>query len=33
MSTDRYAKPVHIVEEDVFNCASLAIGHDDRPAD
>src|SRR5258705_10859377 len=33
MSPDRDAKPVHIVEEDVVDRASLAVGQDDGPPD
>jgi hypothetical protein len=29
MSGDRYAKPVHVVEEDALNRASFAVGQDD----
>ena len=33
MALDRDTKAVYIVEEDVFDRASLAAGHDDGPAD
>src|SRR5882762_11430001 len=33
MSSDRDAKPVHIIEEDAINCACIAVGQDDGPAD
>ena len=33
MALDRDTKAVYIVEEDVFDCARLAAGHDDGPAD
>ena len=32
MPADRYAKPVHVIKVDVIDCASLAVGHDDRLA-
>ncbi len=32
MSSDRDAKPVHIIEEDAINCACLAVGQGDGPA-
>ena len=33
MPTDRYTKPVHVVEVDVIDRASLTVGHDDHPTD
>ena len=33
MTSDRYAQPVHVIEVDVIDRASLAVGHDDCRTD